>query len=525
MLLSTLLVACSNSPATTTSGTTSTTSAPTSTTKAPSATTKAPATTTAASDKHGGIYKSAMTVAPARPFGYPAEGSGDSFDVAIPCLDRLVRTRADGSIEPRLAVDWKVASDYKSITIGLRKGVKFHDGSDFNADVCKWNLDLIIAAKQSAASTWNSIDKIDDYTIRINLERYQNTVLTGLASGATQQISKASFDKNGIEWCRWHPVGTGPFTFVSYERDAKLTFKRNPNYWDPPKPYLDGIERTIIADATVRKLAFQKGDIFRFAPQLVDAKEMMAKYPYLTSAGNPYVLVPDSMNSKSPWADIRVRYAASYALDRESLAQALGFGLALPAYQLMQGLPDTKIPDLVPTTYSPVKAKSLLKEAGYPNGFKTYIHAFTRIVPENYVSAIAGQLREVGVNVELDLPTSGKYEEMRYGTWEGLMGHSFRAGENRNQLFTLYFTGLQFGHCKKPAGWWEGVNASLASIEPDPKLIKAVLQIMYDDMMVISYMEPAIVDLTLQGVNDPKAVEYPPQYSPPEEIWLDKSLR
>ncbi len=199
VVLSMVLVACGEEkPATTTAAPTATTTAPTTTVK-PTATTVAPTATTPLGDQHGGIYQTALTVAPARPIGYPPEAAPDSYTGAAPALETLTRNKLDGSIEGLLATSWKVAEDGKSVTLTLRKNVKFHDGSDFNADVCKWNMDLAIAAKQSGAAAWKSIEKVDDYTIRINLEKYDNTVLTGLASGVTQQISKAFVDKNGIE--------------------------------------------------------------------------------------------------------------------------------------------------------------------------------------------------------------------------------------------------------------------------------------------------------------------------------------
>jgi peptide/nickel transport system substrate-binding protein len=492
--------------------------------------TVAPTTTAAAptGDKYGGTYKMAIGVGPSRPIGYPPEAAPDSYTAAAPALETLLRVKIDGTLEGVLATSWSVAADGTSVTLGLRKGVKFSDGSDFNADVCKWNMDLEIAAKQANAAAWLSITKIDDYTIRINTASYQNTILTNLSTGCTQQISKASFDKNGIDATRLTPIGTGPFLFVSYERDSKLTYKRNPNYWDTGKPYLDGITMTVIADQTVQKLAFQKGDIMIYAPLgLLDAKELKdsGKYQVRTGGGGPYVLIPDSMNPKSPWADVNVRFAASYALNRQALADALGFGFAIPAYQFLQGFPDTAIPGLNKTLYDPVKAKKLLSDAGYPNGFTTTIHVFTRMVPANYITAVADQLKAVGINVNIDSPTAGAYEVLRYGTWDGLMGHGLAAFDNRNTDFTFYFTGLQFAYCKKPAGWDAGLAASLASPTPDPKLMQNLIQIMYDNMMFIPYIEQQAFLFRLQGVNEPNNEQYPVLTVRYSEIYLDKSLR
>ena len=357
-------------------------------------------------------------------------------------------------------------------------------------------------------------------------------ILTSLASGFTGQISKKFVEENGIEAARWKPVGTGPFIFESYDRDAKLTYKRNPNYWMPGRPYLDGIVMTVIADETVRKLAFYKGDTHAFEPvSLLTAKEIMdtGKYNYATRASGPYLLVPDSMDPESPWSDKRVRYAASYALDRPALAQALGFGLAIPSYRMREAFPQYHNPNFVPTMYDPKKAKELLKEAGYPNGFKTTIHGFTRSVPADYIKAVAEQLRQVGIETDTDFPTPGKYSEMRFGTWKGLMGHGFAAFDNPNKDFAFYLRGLQFHHCKKPAGFEEGLEATLNSPEVDPKLVANLIQIISEDMMIIPYVEQKSYLFTPKGIHD----DSNGKYSHIKEhtltswayVWMDKNLR
>ena len=213
-------------------------------------------------DKYGGILKISMNTGLVGTLGYMPE-LGNAAGVQMQAVfERLMLLKMDGSLDPELATSWKVADDRKSITMNLRKGVKFHDGSDFNADVCKWNLDLQMAAKKPDVKDWTSIDVIDPYTIRINLSTYANTLFSALSKlTITGMMSKDAFDKKGIDWVKANPVGTGPFMFVEYVRDGKLTLKKNPNYWDPGKPYLDGIEMSVIPDDTVRNLAFQRGDI------------------------------------------------------------------------------------------------------------------------------------------------------------------------------------------------------------------------------------------------------------------------
>jgi peptide/nickel transport system substrate-binding protein len=528
LILSFMLGACK-----TTNPSPSTTSAPATTTQATTTkptttapTTVAPTTTAAPTgEKYGGVFKQALTVGPSRPIGLPAEFAPDSATAAAPALEPLIRVKKGGIILPVLATAWKVADDLSSITLTLRKGVKFHDGSDFNAAVCKWNLDQQIVAKMT--TDWKSVDVVDDYTIRINVNSYKNSILTNLASGITQQCSKASFDKNGIEYTRWNPVGTGPFIFVEYQRDAKLTYKRNPNYWDPGLPYLDGLTFTVIADETVRKLAFQKGDIHMILPLGLPAQELQkAGYPMKSESFGTFVLIPDSASANSPWSNVNVRLAASYALNREALANALGFGFAKPAYQIFPGFADSAIPNIIKTEFNQTKAKDLLKQAGYPTGFKTTIHCFVRQVPKDYITAVAAQLREVGIDVTTDFPEAGKYDDLRYKGWnDGLMGHALAVGDNKGANIAMYFQSLMFPSVAKPAGWQAGMDAALGSKEYDPKLVQAVIQIMYDNMMLIPYLEETKAAFYQKGVHDDGADSYSLINFVSQYAWLEKSAR
>ena len=528
-IVSLMLGACGKSTTTTTS----TNSAPTTTAAKP--TTAAPSTTSVVAttpvaptgDQYGGTYKLGLTVGPSRPIGYLAEAAPDSYTAACPALERLAKLRLDGTVEGVLATSWKVADDLSSMTLNLRKGVKFSDGSDWNAAVCKWNMDNSIAAKVSAFSPYKSIDVVDDYTVRCNFVNYTNTIITNLTSGAMQMASKAYFDKNGIDAARWNPIGTGAFIMTDFQRDAKLTFKRNPNYWDTGKPYIDGITMTVIADATVRKLAFQKGDITAIQVQGLDAVDLQkAGYPMRLSAGGTYLLVPDSKNTASPWANINVRLAASYAFDRDALAKALGYGFAIPAYQIYPGYADTKLDGLVPTTYSVSKAKDLLRTAGYPNGFKTVAHNFNRVVTKDFLEAAAGQLRVAGFDITTDYPEAGKYDDLRYKGWnDGLLSHGILGADNKNTSLSLYFSGSGFVSLKMPTGFTEGYTASQQSVQYDPNKVKQVFQLMYDDMTVIPYIEVENTAFEQKGFHNPGGDVYNAMYQEYQSMWFDKNAR
>jgi peptide/nickel transport system substrate-binding protein len=528
------LVACGE-PTTTTTVTTTTaaTTTATTTTAATTTATTTPATTTTVTttttittpppDQYGGVLKEVLTVGPATPIGYPAEAAPDAAADAVPALEGLMRIRNGGIVEPLLATAWDIAPDGNSITFTLRQGVKFHDGSDFKASDVKWNFDSLIEAGR--ATDWESVDVIDDYTVRVNITGYKNTVLTGFSGGI---ISTTSVEENGLEWARWHPVGTGPFKFVEYERDSRLVYERNDDYWREGLPYLDGVEYIVIADETVRSIAFQKGDIHTMRAAGITAVELRDMgYDYVTRPGGTFVLIPDSKNPDSPLAKLEVRLAISHAIDREALAEALGYGFSRPAYQVFPGFTETAIPNLDKHEFDQDLARQLLADAGYPDGLTTTIHAFIRVVPKDYIAAIANMLHDVGIEVEQDYPEAGKYTEYRFNGWsDALMGHALGAMENMNSSFNMYFAGVQFPSVQKPDGWQEAFDAALSSETIDPVKTQALVKIMHDDVMVIPYLEETAVAFIQEGVHDSGQLKDSLTTVTEFEVtWLDPELR
>ena len=191
--------------------------------------------------------------------GWPAD-SNINQTVTQVCCDTLLRGDSKGNVIPWLAESYKLAEDRNSVTFNLRKGVKFHDGSDFNAEVAKWNLDNFINAKMQP--NWASVDVLDDNTIRLNFTQWQNTLLTSFVEPTYPafMVSKAAFDKHGEAWMREHPVGTGPFIYDSFVFDASYKVVKNPDYWVKGKPYLDGINYILIADPTTQRMAMKAGE-------------------------------------------------------------------------------------------------------------------------------------------------------------------------------------------------------------------------------------------------------------------------
>jgi ABC-type transport system substrate-binding protein len=211
-----IITGCSSSTTTPAATTAAPTSNPTVTTPASNPTTK-PATvpTTAATKKYGGTMRFLSATGNTTPGGWPAAMSMDSS----PVFEALIAQVKDGTMHPNLALSWEIAQDRSSVTFKLRQGVKFTDGSDFNAAVVKFMYDAQIASKK--ATNWKSVEIIDDYTVKVNIIKWTATTLAGFSDGGNTSgiASKAAFEKNGVDWMKENPTGTGAFMFKSFTRD------------------------------------------------------------------------------------------------------------------------------------------------------------------------------------------------------------------------------------------------------------------------------------------------------------------
>ena len=131
----------------------------------------------------------------------------------------------------------------RTLTIELRSGIRFHDGTEFNAEAVKWNLDQQISHEAAGTSRIEEIVAEDSLTVKIFLKEWDNTLQDNLCMGLGLMISPTAFEKNGgAWWARRNPIGTGPFVLTGWQRSKKLVYEKNENYWQKGLPLLDGIE-------------------------------------------------------------------------------------------------------------------------------------------------------------------------------------------------------------------------------------------------------------------------------------------
>ena len=437
----------------------------------------------------GGILKIIEATGPKTPFGWPVEGVGEASIANKPVLESLLRQYYDGRIEPWLAESWKIAPDKSSVTFKLRRGVKFHDGTDFNAEAVKFNLEAMKTGKRPGTEDWAVIEVVDDYTLKITLAKYTNVLLTRFCGGGGVQVSPTAFKTKGIEWARWNPVGTGSYEFVSFERDVRTKYKRFDGYWQKGKPYLDGVEYLYIKDPMTQAAAMQAGEaqVLNTETGKMAADLKAAGLNVITADTGTVVLIPDSVNADSPLSNPKVREAVEYAIDKEAIAKAKSYGFWGAAYQLPNVGTMAYIKNFQGRRYNVAKAKQLLKEAGYPQGFKT------RIIPhfaidKDIMVIIQGYLAKAGIAAEVEIVDQGKYTDYRRKGWKnGFLCQPFGSYPNYLQSLDLYMSAdaLDFPSMKKPAGLDALIKEALATTDPEVPRIQKALKAIHDDATVI----------------------------------------
>lgn len=475
--------------------------------QAPGAT-AAPAKPAPATPVYGGNIKWIEASAPGGPIGTSWDSPAGNPCQAL-CLESFFIQLLDGSYVPRLATSYQSNPKEPSITFNLRKGVKFHDGTDFNAQTAKWVLDKGKASGVWPGYRWNkSVDVIDDYTIRINLTMWRNSLMPIYTANQSYQYSPATFEKYGNEWMKWNMVGTGPFKQTSFQRDVSLTTVRNDDYWDKGKPYLFGAQYLFVADELTRLALFKTGgaDILNSVGNARIASELKAEgYVVASLPSGADAMVPDSANADSPWANLKVRQAAEYAIDKEAIAKAFGYGFWRGAYQLPSPENQAYNPAIVGRKYDPAKAKQLLSEAGFPSGFKTKIIAPSS-ANRDVMVALQSYFSAVGIQADLDFPEPAKYTEISNGTWNnGLVYTTMTQPPNYNMSFGLSMPPeprANFKSLKNPAGWLDLYNATMTSAEVDPKLQQKCIQAMYDDLSMIPVVYKTSQWILRKGIND-----------------------
>ena len=395
---------------------------------------------------------------------------GPNNALTLHVFDRLVDQDNNQKLVPGLAVSWKPIDDL-TWEFRLREGVKFHDGTDFNADDVVFTFERAPNVPNSPASfgtyaKGKTVEKVDDYTIHIRTDEpyplMANDVSTiRIISDSIRDIAQTEKFNSGEA-----AIGTGPFKYSEYVHGDHITFVRNDDYWGE-KPVWDKVTFKPIKAGPARVAALMAGDVDVVSEvPTTDIETLKSNGDVVLSQGisnrviylhldhkrdnSPFVRAKDGGEIKNPLKDLRVRQAISKAINRDAIVERVMEGVARPAGQLLPqgffGVSDK----LSPVPYDPDGAKALLEEAGHGDGFSMTIHGPNgRYINDSKIAEAIGQmLTRVGIDMSVEtIPPAVFFKRASSGAPDGepefsfiLVGWGAGTGEASSPLKALIHT-------------------------------------------------------------------------------------
>ncbi|MBG7610161.1 MAG: ABC transporter substrate-binding protein [Anaerolineae bacterium] len=373
----------------------------------------------------------------------PQAAERQASTTADQLYDTLVAATAQGTIEPLLAESWEISDDGTEYTFTLREDVVFHNGEPFNADAVLFNWERVVASDFEYAYHWNvatAVEVVDEYTVKATLEE-PNVLFLATVADNWSMIPPGYFEEVGQEGFNEHPMGTGPFKFVEWEKGDHITMEANLDYW-AGAPKIETLIFRPIPESATRVAAIQTGEVdivtrltSEEAQGLMGAENVkVIKY----AKARIFYIAFNNLTTglDQPTMDAKVRQAMNYAIDVDTIIDALFDGFAEPATGYVAS-GELGYGAVEPFGYDPDKAKELLAEAGYADGFAMEMAcpagAYSHF--EEVCETLVGFLGDVGIDVTLEIMESGQYWDLEankelppiFGdSWSATGGEAFR---------------------------------------------------------------------------------------------------
>ncbi len=335
-----------------------------------------------------------VTLDPRRQF------SEKNYTIIRQIFDGLVRFDPAGRIEPALAVSW-TRVDPLTVEFKLRPGVRFHDGEPFDAEAVRFSIESLIDPKTAfpGAGFLDSIEKaevVSPLTVRIRT-KFPDGILLNRLAALVVIVPPLAASRGGQDGFAAHPVGTGAFRFAHWEK-KELVLEANADYW-AGRPKFDGLAFLFLPTAEqVAGLLRGDVDVVTELPGTDTLKVMQSEGARVVKKESFYTVGASVNISSGPLADVRVRRAINYAIDKDALIRYDVLGNARPLASLTMPGEIGHDRELRPYPYDPKRARALLREAGYPHGLK--LKVVVKAQGERTMKIVAAQLRKVGIELE-----------------------------------------------------------------------------------------------------------------------------
>ncbi|MGM0413755.1 MAG: glutathione ABC transporter substrate-binding protein [Bacillota bacterium] len=336
--------------------------------------------------------------------------------VMVHMMETLFEMTPEGDIVPLLAEDYSVSEDGLTYELYLREDVNFHDGEPFNAEAVKFNLERLIEDEAVFSFLINritEIEVIDEYTISLSTDEPFAPILAHLSHDFISMISPAAVEKYGDD-VGSNPVGTGKFKFDGWSRGESVIMSRNDDYWGEPA-FLDTVTILVVPEESTRVVMLETGEahaIMNVPPRDVGR---LTENPDITvkNVASLRTLYIGLHAQKEPFDDLKVRQAVNYAVDTESIVENILSGAGRPSDAPISpdifGYSEQEIYE-----YDPDRARELLAEAGYPDGFEVeFYYPVGRYPMDNIIAqAVQSQLAEVGIEANMTTMEWATYLEV-----------------------------------------------------------------------------------------------------------------
>ena len=342
------------------------------------------------------------------------------FGMLYAIHDALVRPYPGQKMGPSLAESWEESEDGLTYTFKLRPGLKFHNGDPVTADDVKFSFNRYQGTgAQTFKDHVSEVEIVDPLIVRFHLKESWPDFMTFYGITATAAgivVPKKYLTDVGDDGFKRHPVGAGPYKFVSSKPGVEVVLEADPGYWRRV-PAVKTLVMRSIPDATTRALTLKTGEAdIAYALDGTAAEGIKddpdIKIVATNHASSQWIEFTEQWEPKSPWHDRRLRLAANYALDRQAISDAGCLGFCPPAGVIVPRVMDYAL-QVAPTPYDPAKAKRLLAEAGYPNGIDAGEFAAIPGFP-TIAEAVMNYLNAAGIRVKLKQMERAAF----YGDWQ-----------------------------------------------------------------------------------------------------------
>ncbi len=454
----------------------------------------------------------------------PRASDRTAHNASLPLYDSLIWINDDLELEPALAESWEISEDGTEYVFHLRRGVTFHNGEPFTAAsvVATWETGSDASNDYANFFTAASlVEAIDDYTVRFTTPEPNATFLTTLAF-SWGMVPPAYIAEVGLDGFAQAPVGTGAFRFVSRTAGDRILMEANPDYWRAGYPRVAELEFRVIPDASTRMAAVQTGEIHianRLSPDQAMALERapgVEVVSYLNDRAYYVGFKNVGAGAGTPLEDPRVRQALNYGSDRFGIINAIFSGQAepIPGF-IIEGNLGYDAATMTPFPYDPERARELLTEAGYPDGFEISMGC----PADGYVNinevclALQRTLGDIGVEVNVEFRTTNSFwSQPQYGAVGAMFVDSWSSaiGEALPRLEGALVPGNYY------TAWEDERFAALVeeitlTVDRDARaaLYREMHELMRDDPPFIYLYQPTIFEAVNERVQDyaPRAAE------------------